>query len=503
MDKKRFSVNLVANILSYFVSAVLSFFLTPFLVNHLGTELYGFYGIANNTVNYITIIAIALNSMASKYITVEMVRGNQGKANRYFSSVFFSNIILCLILTPILVFFVLYLQLFLNVSSEYLTDVQILFLLVFLAMIVRFLTSVFGTAVYATNRMDYRAYLDFGKTGLRLIFFVLLFTIFRPSIIYLGFVLLLLEIFNSVTQIFFSKRLTPELKIRRSDFDKDLIKQTLRVGVWNSLNQLGDLLLSSSDLLVANILIGELASGNISIIKTVPVLISGIITAINVVFLPRITHLYGENRTEEMIKDVNRSQLLMGTLITPIVVLFSISGKAFFSLWVPNNDATLLSLLSCIEVSRMAVVAVTWPVSNLNIVMDKVKVPSIAVIISGLLNVFSMFLLIRFTQLGIYAIPITTLVIAGIFYGVFIPIYASRILKVSTAFFFKPILKMLMLVIVLLLVYVPLFRFLSLSTWLHYATFAGIGGVISLVISAVIMIGPRKSVSLLRRGVKR
>ena len=111
MKRRRLAVNLLSNLLSYAVSTALSFVITPFLVNHLGKEIYGFYGIANNFVNYITIVSVALNSMASKYITVELVRGNEQKAKEYYSSIFFSNVILCLILTPVLVLLVFNLQL--------------------------------------------------------------------------------------------------------------------------------------------------------------------------------------------------------------------------------------------------------------------------------------------------------------------------------------------------------------------------------------------------------
>ena len=181
MGKKRLSINLIVSIFSYCISAVLSFFLTPFIVNKLGTEIYGFYGIANNVVNFITIISIALNSMASKYITVELVRGNKEKALKYFSSVFFSNVALCLVLTPILVIFVLNLQYVLTISSAYTFEVKILFSLVFAAMIIRFITSVFGSSTYATNRMDIRAYVDIIKALLRLGLFIALFTVFEPS----------------------------------------------------------------------------------------------------------------------------------------------------------------------------------------------------------------------------------------------------------------------------------------------------------------------------------
>ena len=153
MDKKRLSINLVANLLSYGIATVLSFCLTPFLVRNLGKEIYGFYGIANSFVSYITVVSVALNSMAAKYITVELINGNKNKAKQYYTSIFFSNVVLCLILTPILVLIVLNLKSILSISSSYIVDVQILFTLIFAAMLLRFITSIYGCATYASNRI--------------------------------------------------------------------------------------------------------------------------------------------------------------------------------------------------------------------------------------------------------------------------------------------------------------------------------------------------------------
>ena len=66
------------------------------------------------------------------------------------------------------------------------------------------------------------------------------------------------------------------------------------------------------------------------------------------------------------------------------VILFA---KEFYDLWVPGNDSDLLMKLSSIDISRMLFVGVTWPIANLNIVMDKIKYPSLLVIASGIANV--------------------------------------------------------------------------------------------------------------------
>ena len=499
MGKKRLTINLVANLFTHIVSMLVSFFLTPYLVNHLGKEIYGFYGLANNVVNYITVVSVALNSMAAKYITVELVRGNDLKAKQYYSSIFFSNVAFAALLTPFLTVIVCCLQNIFVISDIYLQDVKTLFVLVFAAMLLRFVTSVYGSATYASNRIDLRAYTDLIKSFLRVALFVSLFAILKPSIVYVGLVLFILEFYNAGVQIYLARQLTPTLIIKRAFFDIKLVWNTLKIGVWNSLNHLGDLLLSSSDLIVGNLMLGEAASGNLSIIKTMPTLISGIITAINAVFMPRITTRYGQRDKNALVAEVNMSQRIMGVFTTTIVMLIIVFGKEFFSLWVPGNDSKLLMELSALDVSRMMIIGVVWPVSNLNIVMDKIKIPSLLIIASGIMNILSMFILIKFTKLGIYAIPLTTLVLSGLLYGIFMPLYAARIIEKEWHTYLKPVIEMVISATLIGCTIIPIKGLFEINSWLKLFFYGGICGVISLIICLLIYIKPKNIQSILKQ----
>lgn len=497
MSKKRLGLNLFANIITHAISILVSFILTPFLINSLGKELYGFYGMANNVVNYINVVAIALNSMASKYITVELVKGNNKRALEYYSSVFFSNVLFCVLLSPFLTVFVFNLQNVFVISDKYVFDVRILFALIFIAMIIRLITSVTGCATYSTNRTDLRAYTDLAKSVLKVLLFISIFIIFKPSIIHVGLVMLFLEVFNSLLHIILAKRLTPFLKIKKSYYRIKLIISTLKVGVWNSVNQVGDLLLSSSDLFVGNIMLGEVASGTVNIIKTIPALLSGVITAINVVFMPRIAVRYGQNNSEKLIEEVKMSQRIMGIFTTSIVMVVIFFGKEFFELWVPNDDSNLLMLLSAVDVSRMMIIGVTWPVANLNIVMDKIRTPSLFVVLSGVTNVISMVVLIRYTSIGILAIPLTTLIISILYYGLFIPIYSAKQMKLSWKTFMFPVLEMILSGICISLLFFSLKSFVSITSWINFFIFGGLFGIIAIIVSLLIFVKPKKIIAFL------
>lgn len=87
-------INLIANLISFAVTLGISFFLSPYIVQKLGAEANGFITLANNFISYATLVKTALNSVGSRYIIVAYHRGEIDKVNKYYSSLFFGDLII-------------------------------------------------------------------------------------------------------------------------------------------------------------------------------------------------------------------------------------------------------------------------------------------------------------------------------------------------------------------------------------------------------------------------
>ena len=93
MNKKRLVINLTAQLIFIFVSLGINFILIPYIVSHVGKAAYSYVKISSDFVSYAQIFVSALNTMASRFITINIHQDNYKDANKYFSSVFFANII--------------------------------------------------------------------------------------------------------------------------------------------------------------------------------------------------------------------------------------------------------------------------------------------------------------------------------------------------------------------------------------------------------------------------
>lgn len=69
-------------------------------------------------------------------------------------------------------------------------------------------------------------------------------------------------------------------------------------GVWNSVNQLSMVLLTSLDIYLMNVLIGAKAAGEYSMAKTLPNFIQSFVGVMVSVFIPQFTILYAQRKKE-------------------------------------------------------------------------------------------------------------------------------------------------------------------------------------------------------------
>lgn len=149
--KKTF-INLVATALAFSISIGINFFLTPYIVGAVGVAAYGFVALANDFIAYVSIVALALNSMAGRFITIAMHQGDNLAAREYYASTIGANALLAAIIFMLALPFIYVLDLFLNIPAELLTDVRALFALTLVNFLINMVLAVVGVAYIIENR---------------------------------------------------------------------------------------------------------------------------------------------------------------------------------------------------------------------------------------------------------------------------------------------------------------------------------------------------------------
>jgi hypothetical protein len=234
MNKKQMLLNLLTGVVALLVNLGINIFLTPFLVERLGEGAYGYIGLANNFISYAAIITIALNSMAGRFVSIRIHQNDMTDANRYFSSIFFANVALTLLLGLGFSLVIVFIRRLLNISANLVTDVQITFSVAFLNFMIQVIASIFSVATFAVNKLYLSSIRNLIGHGLRLLITVLLFFLFSPKIYYISIGVIVCTIYLSWSNIRFTQQLLPEIRIKPSMFRLKYVIDVTAAGIWVS-----------------------------------------------------------------------------------------------------------------------------------------------------------------------------------------------------------------------------------------------------------------------------
>ena len=449
--KKIFRTILITGI-AFGVNYGINLVLTPFITNTVGTEAYGYVTMAKNFAQYASIITIALNSYATRYISIEYHRGNFTEANKYFSSVLLGDC--CIGLGILLVAFVVILNLdrILIISPEIVRDVKQLFVLVFLNFTINTICTVFGAAALIKNKLDLTGAIKAGSYVVEAITLICCYKFFRPHVFYVGISLVFASLVIGLSNIYITRKETKELRFSKRNYSWEAIKKLVINGIWNSINSIGNLLNSGLDLLICNLMLTGLEMGQLAIAKTMETMFAGLLQLVATAFQPVLLKDYADKSINRLKSDLFLSMKVGGFLSDIAFALVFSFGMEYFALWIPGEDIRKIYELTVITVFANIAAGPMVPMYYIYTLTIKQKIPCYVTIIGGILNVISMYLLIRFFDMGVYAVAWTTAVIMSIINFVTNPLYMAHVLKLPRFTFFPSIIRNVISCIVMTLV---------------------------------------------------
>ena len=214
-------------------------------------------------------------------------------------------------------------------------------------------------------------------------------------------------------------------------FSVDAVKKLVGNGIWNSINSLGITLNSGLDLLVTNLLLTNLQMGQIAITKTIASIFSSLEAMLCQPFQPLLLKSYSDNNKEQLFDELKMSVNISGFFSALTFAVFFSLGRLFYKLWIPNQDIELLYALTVVTILAYVTEGPVHPLYYIYTLTVKNRVPCIITLLGGVLNVVGMFVLVRYTNMGIYSIVITTTIITTITSMITNPPYMARCLKLK------------------------------------------------------------------------
>lgn len=488
-NNRQIAKNLIYNSISFAINFIISFAFTPYLIRTVGKEAYSFFPLINNMIGYTSIITTAVGSMAGRFITMRIYKDDMEDANKYLNAMWVSNLVLSIIFTMLSIVLVVFIDDILTVPEYLLSDVRWLFGLGVFSMVLGLLTGYLSIPTYVRNRVDLSSSRNVMTNVIRIGSIFALFAIFRPSIVFMSLSALIASIAGIIFNYNLKKRLLPELTIApKKYFDLSYVKILTNSGVWNSVSQLSNTLLYQLDLLITNIFISASVTGDYAIAKTAPNLILQLLAMLSGTFVAHFNILYAKGQTDEVIAETRKSMVIVGILIGLPIGFLAIFSDVFYDLWVPGQDSQFLYWLTVSSVLPMVLGGSINPIFGIFATTNKLKVPSLVVLLAGVIQVIVVVILLKTTSLGIWAIVLTSLVQSVFRNSIFTPMYGAYVLGKRWYTFYPTMIRGFAGVCVVIALGYAYRRFFSVDSWLTFFIAGAIVCGLSLFTNSYVML---------------
>jgi len=497
VSRKRLAINIVANGLSLLANFLVGFLLTPYITKSVGIEGYGFVGLALSITSYVSIATIAINSMAGRFIAISYHKQEYDKANDYFNSILIVNALIAVVMVIPFALLVSFVSNVFNVPGRLLLDVQLLFGFTFIWFLVGLAGTAFSVATFVSNRLDLSSARSIVSSVIRLASVGLMYIYLKPAVYYMGISFAAIAIFEVAVNIHFIKKLTPKLKVNMKSMSWSCLREMFIAGIWNSLNAIGNILARGLDLLVANLFLGPVAMGVLAIGKTIPAFISSMIGAMGSPFSPQFTYTYALDNPAELKIQIVQSIKILGVLSNVPIILLAVLGSKFFKLWMPNEDATILHVVSIICIFDYAVAGCLEGLHGIFYVVNRIKATSLFYFCSGLANAIVVLIAMQFVQdrtAGVYVVAGVSTVIG--FFGalLFLPVYGARCLGLKSGVFYPAVLRSLFLCVSLSIACYFMLNHVETQSWITLGLLAIGLAILSATVNAIVSFGWGKSI---------
>ena len=255
-----------------------------------------------------------------------------------------------------------------------------------------------------------------------------------------------------------------ELRIDFKLFSIKAIKELFSVGVWSSINNLGNVLNNGIGLLISNILIDASSMGVLAIAKTFSAVFTRLYQLISQSFYPHILKAYSEGDTSVLLRQFDLAMAFTGTIASILFAGFFALSPAFYRLWIPGQYSGLLYVLTMLSMVYSFIEGPIQPLYYIYSLTLKNKIPTLITV----LNIICMIPLISVFHFGVTAIPATTAIIMIVISLISNPLYMAHCLHLHPFTFYPSIFRCLLCAGACCLVFSLIASLISISSWVSF-----------------------------------
>jgi O-antigen/teichoic acid export membrane protein len=404
--------HIVRNVFSNWVSTAanmaVGFFLSPYIVHHLGNVAYGVWVLAMSSVNYLGMLDLGMRSSVLRFVSRARTQGNHEEASDAVSAALWVRLqVSVLVLLLSLALALLFPVLFLKGTPEMARPAQIAVMIVGANLAFAMSLGVFGGVISGLNRYDLQTAVSLGQLVIR-VTGVLLVLRSGHGIVAIAVCEFVAALLANISLVVIAKRLYPELHVRFKRPERAMLRSLWSYSVYAFLTTVAIQLVYQTDNLVVGGFVSAAAVAFYAIGASLVRYTDQFTGAMTMSFVPAASTFDAAGDATRLRTLYTAGTRAMLALSLPILTTLLIRGRTFLGLWMGEQyrqrSGTVLILLASTMVfsqANSAAFAIAFGT-------DRHKVTAKWAIGEGISNLILSVLLVR--PFGIYGVALGTVI---------------------------------------------------------------------------------------------
>jgi O-antigen/teichoic acid export membrane protein len=426
--KRRFAFNVVMNWAATAVNMVVPFFLTPYVVRHLGSLQYGIWILAVSTVSYLALLDLGLRSTVIRFVSKAQAEGKIEEASKTIGAALWFRLIIAAGVATISVLLALATPHLFKIPTSLVHAAQITVLLCALGVTATLVSGVFGAVLAAIHRFDLLSSITMAQTIARAAG-VLLILRSGHGLISLAYWELAVITLAGLSTYALALKIFPGSRTGLRRPESKTIRAMWSYSVTTFVFMIAVQLIVNTDAIVVGAFLSVGMVTFYSIGSSLVSYSSQISSAVSSTFIPMASNL-------EAVGDLGglQTMLMRGTqamlgLSFPVALALIFRGKTFISIWMgPQYGQISETVLRILMISLFFAMA-DATAGAIMMAIDKHKPVARWAVYEALLNLGLSILLVK--TIGVYGVAWGTSLAMTFVHLAFWPRYVHKILGLS------------------------------------------------------------------------
>ncbi len=384
-SSKQIKIGAVLSYASIAINILSGLLYTPWMINQIGQNDYGLYTLANSVITLL-MVDFGLSSATARYLSKYNAEGKREDAERFLGAVYKLYLIVdAVILTALVIIYFRIDTIYATLTPDELSRFKVVYIISALFSVVNFPFITFNGILTSHEK--------FVPLKLADVIYRVCLVSFTIIALLMGFGLYALVTVHAIVgwsvtlYKFIVIKKTVPLKVKFKNTDKSLYKDIFGFSIWTTISSLMQRLVFNITPSILGMVTGAAQIAVFGIVTTIEGYSYTITTAINGMFMPKISRLVANDKSNEalnkLLVDVGKFQFAINGLI---IAGFAVVGRSFINLWM--GEAYMDAYYGILLVVIPGAFFNSMQIANTTVVVEgKVKLMAIINILTGVINI--------------------------------------------------------------------------------------------------------------------